>query len=185
MFVKVCGLKHESEIDAAADYGYSAVGIVLHNRSPRFCDFERAMTLAEYAREKIKTVAVGLKYSEVMKVEPVFDYIQVYENCTSEKLILAGESEPKEGNFKYYLFDRSRGSGEFADLPDWLCKYSDRLVISGGLNSKNVRDIIRRFRCAGLDVSSGVEKVRGIKDILMMKEFIEEVKDETGKRILR
>ena len=50
MFIKVCGLKSFEEIDAAVKLGYSAIGIVLHPGSPRFCHIEKAKKLAGYAK---------------------------------------------------------------------------------------------------------------------------------------
>ena len=51
----------------------------------------------------------------------------------------------------------------------------DQLLVAGGLNKDNVCDVIREIQPFGVDVSSGVEK-DGVKDVIMMKEFIDAVR---------
>jgi phosphoribosylanthranilate isomerase len=45
-------------------------------------------------------------------------------------------------------------------------------VVSGGLNAGNVAQALRATRGGGVDVSSGVERVPGVKDPEMIREFI-------------
>ena len=66
---------------------------------------------------------------------------------------------------------------------DWSRVPAERdrpLVLSGGLARENVREAIRRVRPWGVDVSSGVESAKGIKDPAMIAAFIEEVRHEDG-----
>ena len=179
MFVKVCGLTEFEHIDWAVEMGYSAIGVVLHRKSPRFCTVDKARKLSNYARNKILTVAVGIDFPEVEDVHNDFDFIQIYEPKKIDRLIFAGDYIPDGLDFKYFVYDISRGSGEFHMPPDWVKKISNRLIISGGLNVDNIRDIISNYKCFGIDVSSGVEKPRGIKDRNLMKKFIEGVNNAT------
>ena len=64
MFVKVCGITAVEQIDWAVRLGYPAIGVVMHWRSPRFCDTDRARELASHARGRIASVAVGVSYEE-------------------------------------------------------------------------------------------------------------------------
>ena len=50
------------------------------------------------------------------------------------------------------------------------------LILSGGLNEKNVGEAIRKVRPFGVDVSSGVEFAPGKKDRGKMERFLEEVR---------
>ena len=50
------------------------------------------------------------------------------------------------------------------------------VMLAGGLNSENVRDAIAAVQPWGVDVSSGVEKEPGVKDIRKVKQFIERVR---------
>jgi phosphoribosylanthranilate isomerase len=175
MFVKVCGITANEQIDWAVDLGYSAIGVVLHPRSVRYQKEERARELAYYARERIATIAVGIGFDEVAACYHDFDYVQLYEYRRLERLIYAGSALPPERGFAFFLYDTSRGSGAEADPPAWLRGISEKLIISGGLTSGNVSRMIREYRPFGIDVSSGVEARRGMKDYGLMKQFIAEV----------
>jgi phosphoribosylanthranilate isomerase len=54
------------------------------------------------------------------------------------------------------------------------------IVLSGGLTSENVGRAIRSMRPWGVDVSSGVEKERGVKDPAKIVAFIRSVRREDG-----
>ena len=177
MFVKVCGLTEKEHVDWAIELGYSAIGIVLYNKSSRYCDIDKAKELVDYVNKRITTVAVGVNYNEVKSAYDYFDYVQIYEKKNIDKLIFAGSDYPDGVKFEYFLYDSSRGSGEFSELPQWISEFSSRLIISGGLNINNIKNIIQKHKSYGIDVSSGVEKAKGIKDYNLMKNFITEVKD--------
>jgi phosphoribosylanthranilate isomerase len=68
------------------------------------------------------------------------------------------------------------GGGKVFDwtlIPDSLCK---PVILSGGLDAGNVGEAIRRVRPAAVDVSSGVEAARGIKDAGKMNAFVAAVR---------
>jgi len=72
--------------------------------------------------------------------------------------------------------DEFGGSGKVFDwslIPEEL---APRAVLSGGLNAHNVTDAVRRVRPYAVDVSSGVEQAKGIKDAVKIREFIERVR---------
>jgi phosphoribosylanthranilate isomerase len=50
------------------------------------------------------------------------------------------------------------------------------LVLSGGLTAENVGDAIRRVRPVAVDVSSGVEMSKGIKDHSKITAFVAAVR---------
>jgi len=178
-FAKVCGLKTEKDVEMAVKLGYDAIGIVLHEKSPRYMNAEDAKKLAAHAKKlksSILTFAVAIDYAEVEEVFEDFDIIQISEHVYCDKLAYAGEEKPESVRFKYFIYDKSRGSGEFKGFPDWLKDYQDRTILAGGLTPYNVQGVITEFQPFGVDVSSGVELKKGIKDYGLMKEFIYKVK---------
>jgi phosphoribosylanthranilate isomerase len=175
MFVKVCGLTTNEQVDKAIEFGYDAIGVVTYKKSKRYCPPEKAINLAEYAKGRIKTFVVGINYSDVEEAAPAFDYTQIYEIRQIPNLVLASkEIPPADLRYEYFIFDASIGSGVFQEFPEWVGTVSARLLVAGGLNKGNVCNVIRQIRPFGVDVSSGVEK-EGIKDFSMMKEFIDTV----------
>lgn len=176
MFVKVCGLTDTTQIDKAIKYGYDAIGVVTYSKSKRYCPPEKAKSLAEYAKGKIKSFVVGLTYKDVQDVASDFDYTQIYEAIQVPNLVLASkEIPPSDIDYEFFIYDSSIGSGIFQQIPKWIKSMAGKVIIAGGLNKENVCSVIQDLKPFGVDVSSGVEK-DGVKDFIMMKEFINAVK---------
>lgn len=177
MFTKVCGLNSKEQIDKAIAYGYDAIGVVTYHKSKRYCPPDKAKTLAEYAKGKIKSFVVGLTYSDVQEVADMFDYTQIYEARQVPNLVLASKERPPLGlNYEYFIYDASIGSGVFQQFPTWVKDMAGKVIIAGGLNKENVCAVIQDIKPFGVDVSSGVEK-DGVKDFRMLKEFIDAVRN--------
>jgi phosphoribosylanthranilate isomerase len=58
----------------------------------------------------------------------------------------------------------------------WVKENAHRVVLSGGLNVKNVGDAIAYFHPLAVDISSGVEVEKGLKDPYLMKAFVAQVR---------
>ena len=176
MFVKVCGLKDIAQIDKAVEYGYDAIGVVTYHKSKRYCPAEKSIELAEYARGKILSFAVGLDYSDVEAVADAFDYIQIYEYRPIQNLVFASKRKPPPNcHYTYFMYDASVGSGRFRAFPQWLKSMQGRVIVAGGLDKDNVCHVISEISPFGVDVSSGVER-DGEKDFGLMKAFIHAVR---------
>lgn len=67
------------------------------------------------------------------------------------------------------------GSGKVFDWSLIPAELAHRAVLSGGLNAQNVTEAVRSVRPFAVDVSSGIESAKGIKDAAMMHAFVSAV----------
>jgi phosphoribosylanthranilate isomerase len=99
--------------------------------------------------------------------------------------------EAYEGLSDRFLLDAKAPEG--SDLPggngipfDWsmLEALDDSVdyMLSGGINEENVADAVTMTRCSGIDISSGVESVPGVKDIGKLERFFEAARAAIDKR---
>ncbi|MFE3545633.1 hypothetical protein ACFXK0_21935 [Nocardia sp. NPDC059177] len=172
MFVKVCGLTTEEQIDWAVELGYSAIGVMVTAKSKRYRTPERARALAAYARGRISTFAVALEQHEVAEVADAFDVVQLYQWADLPNLAFCSSNPPEPGQTsEYFFYDASAGSGVFEEFPEWVRALPGKVVLAGGLDADNVADTIARHRPFGVDVSSSVETAPGIKSYELMRRF--------------
>ena len=85
------------------------------------------------------------------------------------------EEKMKAYDVAAFLLDPGTGSGMRFD---WTIAQSlnKNIIIAGGLNVDNVGEAIRLLKPYGVDICSGVEKSKGIKDAAKVKKFIAEVR---------
>ncbi|MFI8978135.1 hypothetical protein ACIGO9_35010 [Nocardia asteroides] len=172
MFVKVCGLTTEEQIDWAVELGYSAIGVMATRKSKRYRTPEQARALADYARGRITTFAVALEAAEVTEVADAFDVVQLYRWTDLPNLAYCSAEPPAPGQTsEYFFYDASAGSGIFEEFPDWVRTLPGKVVLAGGLDPDNVAATIARHRPYGVDVSSSVESAPGVKSLDLMRRF--------------
>ena len=56
-----------------------------------------------------------------------------------------------------------------------------QVIVAGGLNPENVRDVVERYRPYGVDVSSGVESRPRVKDPALVRAFVAAVREADGR----
>jgi phosphoribosylanthranilate isomerase len=194
--VKICGLTREQDARAAIDAGADALGLVFYPPSPRFVDLDRAARLARLAppfvsvvglfvnaeprqvRETLAAVPLHVlqfhgdedeaycrqfdrPYVKAARMKPEFDLLQYAAAFPSAQAILTDAFVEAYG-----------GGGKVFDwtlIPSGLPR---PLILSGGLDAGNVREAVVRVRPSAVDVSSGVETARGIKDEARIRAFL-------------
>ncbi len=72
--------------------------------------------------------------------------------------------------------DSYGGSGKVFDWSLIPANIAPRVVLSGGLNAQNATDAVQGVRPYAVDVSSGVERDKGIKDVAKINAFIATVR---------
>jgi len=194
--IKICGITNKKDAIMVSNLGADAIGFV-------FAESKRKIT-PERAREIIRTLppfitTVGIfTDAELADVNKITEYtsldaVQLHGDENPEycdkinrkviKGILVTKNDTKESllikmqnySVSAFILDPGRGSGETFNW-DIARGIEKPLIIAGGLNHKNVKQVIRDLNPYGVDVSSGVEKKYGEKDEEKVKKFIEEVR---------
>lgn len=187
LWVKICGITTPGALAAAADAGADAVGFVFHAASPRNVDLRMARELARNVADGLERVAVFLHPTQsqvdaaLEAIEP--DWVQVDtgdvarlalpESLRVMHVLRSGALPPSPLPARCLVEGGRSGAGERADwtLAAQLARATE-LVLAGGLDAGNVAEAVRTVRPFGVDVSSGVESGRGVKDVARIRDFI-------------
>jgi phosphoribosylanthranilate isomerase len=188
--VKICGLRTVDDVAAAAAAGADAVGFVFHAQSPRNLAVAAARELQRTVPDGIARVAVfrhpaqALVDAVLEAVRP--DWVQTDADDFARLRLPASQrvlpvlragtvSRPLPPRFLFEGPDS--GTGETVDWDEAArLAQSGELVLAGGLDASNVAAAICRVRPFGVDVSSGVESSRGVKDPARIREFVSAVR---------
>lgn len=202
--IKICGLTRESDVLAAVEAGADAIGLVFYPPSSRYVSPARAAELARVIPPFVTTVGLFVEpepslVREVMKRVPLqmlqFHGDESAAACEAFGLpwIKAARMRPGIDLLKFaasyvgaagILLDAFvEGYGGAGEAFDWnlIPSGMDRpLILSGGLSPHNVGEAVTRIRPWAVDVSSGVESAKGIKDAALIAAFIQGVRDADG-----
>ena len=199
--VKICGITRTGDARAAAEAGADAIGLVFYPPSPRYLSVERAVEIRDALPPFVQTVALfvnadAAQIAQVIgRVHPAmlqFHGDEAPDFCAQFGLPFVKACRIKAGTDALaYLRPYARAAAWLVDsfVPeyggvgesfDWSLVPKERarpLIVSGGLDSRNVGKAIHAVRPWGVDVSSGVESAKGIKDAAKMAAFISEVRN--------
>lgn len=198
--IKICGLTRSEDVEVVADAGADAVGFVFYPPSPRHVTPARAAELArslppfvsvvglfvnadaDTVRQALASAPIhllqfhgdeddafcrqfGRPFIKAARVRPGLDLLQYAAAFPSAQALLLDA-----------FVDGYGGGGAAFDwslVPESLAR---SVVLSGGLGVDNVGEAIRRLRPAAVDVSSGVESAKGIKDADKVRAFVAAVR---------
>lgn len=190
LWIKVCGLRSVDAIEAALAAGVDAVGFVFHAPSPRHLEPGQARELAAAVPAGVEKVAVFLHPTQAL-VDAAIDalrpeWVQTDADDLPNLALPAGQKalpvfrtgrpwSPERVRGRRFLLESAQsGAGALAD---WTTARSlapaGELVLAGGLDVANVADAIAAVRPFGVDVSSGVELSRGVKDAVLIRDFVD------------
>jgi phosphoribosylanthranilate isomerase len=199
--IKICGVSRPEDVDAAVDAGADAVGFVFHPGSPRFLSTDAARILAAALPPYVTPVGLFVNaepatIAAVVAAIPTL-VLQFHGDETLEACAAAGRPYLRAARMApgFDLLDFARrfsgaqgllldthveafgGSGKVFDWSLVPRAVPHRLVLSGGLHAGNVGSGIRELRPWAVDVSSGVESARGVKDAAAIHAFCDAVRE--------
>jgi phosphoribosylanthranilate isomerase len=199
--VKICGITRAEDARAAARAGADAIGLVFYPSSPRYLSTERAVEVRDALAPFVQTVALfvnpdAVQVAQVLqRVRPAllqFHGEETPQFCAQfgAPFVKACRVKPGVDALEYlrpfsraaaWLFDSHvpeyGGVGEAFDWSLVPATQERPVILSGGLSRENVAEAVRRVRPWGVDVSSGVESAKGIKDAAKIAAFIAEVRN--------
>jgi phosphoribosylanthranilate isomerase len=204
--IKICGLKDEASIDAAAKAGATHIGLNLYDKSPRYVSLEQAAALRMRTPSSLKVVLLLVnaepgytaKALEVVRPDVVqfhgtetHEWLRLLKGATSTEIWKAlgvkdaaalAKSDRFEGAADLLLFDAPAQAlpGGTGTRFDWslLANHRHKLPwgLAGGLTPDNVADAIRQTGAPLVDTSSGVESAPGVKDVDKIAAFCQAVR---------
>ena len=184
MRIKICGITRKEDAQAAENEGADAIGVVLFSESPRSISPEKAREIFDSVGPFITKVAVTHTKSledlnEILALHP--DAIQishpfVFEEKPGFRVIrVVEQGDQLREDCDAIIVDESHGSGKIFDLSR-ARHIADRskvpMILAGGLTPQNVIKAIREVKPYAVDVASGVERSKGIKDHGKIQAFI-------------
>ncbi len=198
--VKICGFTRPDEARLAVMLGADAVGLVFHEPSPRHVTPDQARAIVEALPPFVTVVGLfvnaesirvldtigrvridllqfhgdeepaycerfGKPWIKALRVRPELDLPSVMSNYSGASGFLVDAWHP----------DAMGGTGHRFDWDLLPAGIANRLILAGGLAPDNVAEALSSVRPYALDVSSGVEAEKGIKDAAKMAAFLNEV----------
>lgn len=199
--IKICGVRNPDVAQAAIDAGADAVGFIFVRSSVRYIEPEAAAEIMLGLPPFVSSVGVFMNssidaFADIEEICPT-SHTQLH---GSEDEALVAQCAPvirgirylpdtiahdldrwtRDDNVEALLIDGpTPGEGiafQWEDLAPLIDNISKPIFLAGGLTPENVGEAIRILRPYGVDVSSGVESERGIKDTRLINAFCDAVR---------
>lgn len=206
--IKICGVRELDTALVAAEAGADAIGLVFARESPRYIPAEEAHSIWRSLPPFIMTVGVVRdltvkEFDKIWQVCPA-SFFQFHGNEDVQTVVDCGPFAIKAIAFdpatirakmlKWASVDDvaallidapSPGAGQAFDwklLAPCMDLVTKPIILAGGLTPTNVGDAIRTLRPFAVDVSSGVESGRGVKDPALIRAFCDAVRQTDSER---
>jgi phosphoribosylanthranilate isomerase len=202
LFIKICGVTNNADVELACSLGANAVGFIFKHSSERYVPPERAASIIANLPEHISKIGVfenaNTQYIQNILKQIPLSAVQLLGNIGPDDLVdfevsvikqfqldQSFDSEVMRNYLEdaFLLKDQNEHMGN--QLPkkyhwDVAVKAKDfgRVILSRGLNPNNIVDAIRFLRPYGVDVCTGVEHKPGKLDKSLLRSFISNARNE-------
>ena len=200
-FIKICGITNSFDALNAFEKGADAIGFMQTKESSRFVPlYDLRSILKDIGINKL-TIPVFVNPNE----EDVYKFLDIFPNSIiqfhgeeeenfclkfnkpfikainfSDKSDLINKLENYKKAYAVLIDSGDSvnrgGTGETFDWKLIPKDLSQKIIIAGGLNLNNIGVLFEYFTPYGVDVSSGVESQKGVKDSLKVEQFINQIK---------
>ena len=201
IFIKICGVTNLKDAKASLRMGADAIGFIQSKKSERFVTLETLEGIKNGIGINFLTIPVFVNPS----TEEVVNFLNIFPNSILQFHGDEEEEFCKSFNTRYikainvfnqqdlmddintykdsyaYLLDSgdSQNRGGTGETFDWKLipkLLSNKIIVAGGLDSNNINLLLDKIIPFGVDVSSGVESKKGVKDHSKIDKFIKLVK---------
>ncbi|MDX1382618.1 MAG: phosphoribosylanthranilate isomerase [Thermoanaerobaculia bacterium] len=200
--VKICGVTRAGDVEAILALGADMIGLNFYPGSPRCLDTDAASELRRRVGDRARVVGVFVNATaagvRAIDARVGLDLLQFHGDedaafvagfgSRAIKVMRVGDSFDAGALVAYpevwgFLFDNGSagdygGSGttwRFEAVAD--LRIAQPHLVAGGIGPDNVREVCRRCRPWGVDLSSGVESAPGEKDPRLLERLFEEIDD--------
>ena len=200
--VKICGFTRIEEAVYAAHQGVDAIGLVFYPPSPRHVEIEQAIRIVNALPAFTSVVALFVdeqetRIREVLARVPI-DCLQFHGDEPAEACRIYDKRYIKAVSMREGIDiaaladhyhdaagllldafhpDTKGGTGSQFDWAMIPKSCTLPIILAGGLDETNAKQAVQAVRPYALDVSSGVESAKGIKDSLKIAAFIKQVNE--------
>jgi phosphoribosylanthranilate isomerase len=207
MKIKLCGFTEQNSVELACALGCDFLGVVFVKNSPRYISPQNSqklnILLKKYPNTQKVAVVMNQSLEDLSEINQYFaphffqlhgnedlNYVTKVKQKFSEIGIIKAISVNNSTDIKsaknffdsvdYLLFDnKNAGSGEkfnwemlngFKSTKPWF--------LSGGININNLEEIFKNPTIKFIDISSGIEEIRGVKSLKLISEVMQKIKDK-------
>lgn len=202
---KICGITRPQDGIIAAANGADAIGLVFYDQSPRAVNIEQAREVIAVLPPFVTSVGLFVN-AEVAEVERILaevplDLLQFHGDETPEycrqfarpfikavrmadgvdlELVAQQYAEAQGLLVDSYQKGVPGGTGHTFDWARIPVGMDKPIILAGGLGPDNIEQAVRQVRPYAVDVSSGVEADKGIKDAEKIAAFMRGVNKADG-----
>ena len=190
MRVKICGITNLKDALHAVECGADALGFVFYNKSPRYITPAAAKRIIDklppfvervglFVNEGVDTIDTVSRYCDISRAQIHFDVDEESLDAIGLQTLpvvrAKGPEDLTKFKERYRLVDAFSeaygGTGKRLNLEWFNGVDCSKIILAGGLTPENVSQV-KQFGFYGVDVSSGVESIKGKKDPKKVKQFI-------------
>ncbi|ADJ28846.1 phosphoribosylanthranilate isomerase [Nitrosococcus watsonii] len=195
--VKFCGITRREDALQAVRLGADAIGLVFYSESPRAVSPQQAYQIVRELPPFVTVVGLFVNAApgylqQILERVPI-DILQFHgeeppEDCShygrayikairmAEGVDLPGLAQ-SYGSASALLLDTYQagvpgGTGRAFDWGRVPKSLSKAVILAGGLTPENIAQAVKQVRPYAVDVSGGVERVKGVKDAAKMAAFM-------------
>jgi phosphoribosylanthranilate isomerase len=198
--IKICGITSVRLAQVAVESGADAVGLVFARQSPRYVLPHAALQISRSLPPFVVPVAVFHNATDPDALGWQGDWVQLHGQADEHQIARIAQSKRVIRGFAFdpgqtlrwsgcapvsaMLIDGSEGGGgesfEHDQLGSMMSQLTKPVILAGGLTPENVGEAIRAVRPYAVDVSSGVETERGVKEPGLIRDFCLAVQEADG-----